>query len=318
METATTKVYKFCCPRCDHGTDFKGNLISHLSSKKECKVAPHNMWKENISREALLATLRPAPPKLPRTVCEYCNKEVGKANYARHIRTCKENQEQQTMTSRIDISTHTNDTKVTFESHEEFEKAVHKEIKKYLSKHPVQNTYQTINNGTINIVNINSFGNENVSHINGDFLSYCIMNPKKGITQLIENIHYNDHIPENKNLRFKSSKRDTFEHYTGSEWIECDASYTLDELIKKGYRLMNNHYVHTFLNENPEYYEDPVKQSAVEKFRFLTDTKNIDYHLAKRNIRLLVRNKTYYVVETVGTAQDEDNNDNDCNTGFTE
>jgi len=88
---STTKVYNFYCPRCDHPTDFKGNLISHLKSKKECKVAPHNMNKENISRETILDILKAPEPKLPQTICPHCSKTIGKANFARHLRTCKEN-----------------------------------------------------------------------------------------------------------------------------------------------------------------------------------------------------------------------------------
>jgi hypothetical protein len=298
MDSLST-TYKFYCPRCDHGTDFKGNLVLHLKSKKECTITKENSTKSNISREAILETLKPPEAKLPQTECQYCNKLVGKANFARHIKTCKDKHTEKETTS----NQTTQDNRIVFDTLDDFKQAVKKEIEEYLNKQPIQNnTYQIINNGTINV---NSFGNENMSHINGEFLSYCIMNPKRGITELIENIHYNDDMPENKNVRFKSNKNNTFEQYTGTEWIECDASYTLDELIKKGYRLMNNHYIHTFLNENPEYIEDPIKQSAVEKFRFLTDTKNIDYHLTKRNIRLLVKNKTYYIVEPVNDTIDK-------------
>jgi hypothetical protein len=87
----TDKVYNFYCPRCDHPTDFKGNLISHLKSKKECKITPQNISKENISREAILEVLKAPEPKLPQRECPYCNKTIGKANYARHLKTCKEN-----------------------------------------------------------------------------------------------------------------------------------------------------------------------------------------------------------------------------------
>jgi hypothetical protein len=297
-----TKQFKFYCPRCDHGTDFKGNLVSHLKSKKECIISLNNSAKPNISREYILETLKAPEAKLPQTVCQYCSKLVGKANFARHTQTCKEK-----ASDKERIHQPTQENKIIFDTLDDFKKAIQNEIKEYLSRQPIQNnTYQIINNGTINV---NSFGKEDISHINGDFLSYCIMNPKRGIAELIENIHYNDDVPKNKNIRFKSNKNNTFEQYTGTEWIECDASYTLDELIKKGYRLMNNHYIHTFLNENPEYIEDPIKQSAAEKFRFLTDTRNIDYHLAKRNIRLLVKNKTYYIVEPVVDTMNQSEQD---------
>lgn len=91
VSTPTDKVYNFYCPRCDHPTDFKGNLISHLKSKKKCKIAPHNMNKENISREAILELLKAPEPKLPQTECPHCSKIIGKANFARHLKTCKEN-----------------------------------------------------------------------------------------------------------------------------------------------------------------------------------------------------------------------------------
>lgn len=278
----SVKIFKFNCARCGHGFDLKANLTSHLKNKTPC---PAKLL--DVSRETLLEEYKNPTPKNPQIECIHCKKMVGKVNLTRHLKTCKNKP------PTIDKESN----KIVFDTPEQFKQAVQKEIKEYLSNQPIYNTYQTIhNNGTINILNINSFGDENISHIDGAFLSFCIKNPKKGITALIENIHYNDDVPENKNLRFKSNKQNTFEQFTGSEWIECDASYTLDELIRKGYRLMNHHYINNFLNENPEYVEDPIKQSAVEKFRFLTDTKNIDYHLAKRNIRLLVKNKTYYVV----------------------
>ena len=43
-------------------------------------------------------------------------------------------------------------------------------------------TFNNIVNNTLNI-NINSFGNESMTHLTSDFLSHCIHNPTKGITQ---------------------------------------------------------------------------------------------------------------------------------------
>lgn len=91
----TNKVYNFYCPRCDHPTDFKGNLISHLKSRKECKIAPHNINKENICRETILELLKAPEPKLPQIECPHCNKTVGKANFARHLKTCKDKQDKE-------------------------------------------------------------------------------------------------------------------------------------------------------------------------------------------------------------------------------
>jgi hypothetical protein len=48
--------------------------------------------------------------------------------------------------------------------------------------------------------------------------------------------------------------------------------------------------------ENPEYYEDDIKRLAIERFRFLADTACQQYCSVKRDIRLLIKNKTAYVV----------------------
>jgi hypothetical protein len=300
--SSSDKLFKFYCPRCEYGTDLKGNLVLHLNSKKECKVHENNKSKDNISREEILKSLQSYEHKLPQTVCCYCNKLVAKSNISRHIKTCKKKPEP------LNDEKPTENTPIIFQTKEELDKHIEKKICEFLDKRSSQgSTYNMVTNttynNTINIVNINSFGNESVDHIKNDFLSYCLMNPKKGITELIENIHYNDDVPQNKNIRFKSNKNNTFEQYKDEQWIECDASYTLDELIRKGYRLMNLYYVNNFMND-PELAEDEVKKTAVEKFRFLNDTKSIDYFKAKRNIRLLVKNKTYYIV---APANDDNN-----------
>jgi hypothetical protein len=73
-------------------------------------------------------------------------------------------------------------------------------------------THNIINNTQINIsMNINNFGQEDVSYLTPDFLSYCLLNPRKGMTSLIENIHYNKEHPHNQNLRCKSLKQNMFE-----------------------------------------------------------------------------------------------------------
>jgi hypothetical protein len=171
------------------------------------------------------------------------------------------------------------------------------EIKEKFNGIIQNNTYQTItnNNNTTVFVNLNSFGNEDMSHITNDFLSHCLLNPTKGITELIENIHYNTEVPQNNNIRFKSNKNNTFEKYYESKWIECDGSNSLDELIRKGYKVLNKHYADYFI-DNPEYYEDDVKRIAIERFRFLSDTACQQYCSIKRDIRLLIKNKTAYVV----------------------
>lgn len=162
------------------------------------------------------------------------------------------------------------------------------------------NTTNTINNNNnINVVQnivVNSFGNESVAHLTHDFLSHCLLNPTKGITNLIDNIHYNRDMPANHNLRHKSDKRGTYERFDGAHWLVCDATNTLDELIRKGYRILNTHYMEYFMND-PEFVENENKARALERFRFLSDTNCVDYKNVRRDLRCLVKDKTMYVLQ---------------------
>jgi hypothetical protein len=131
-----------------------------------------------------------------------------------------------------------------------------------------------------------NYGQETIAHLTTEFLTHCLLNPTKGITQMLETIHYNADEPHNKNIRFKSSKHKTYEKYIAGQWIECDASNTLDELIRKSYRILNEHYVKNFLES------DDTTREFIERFRFLADAKSVYYKAVKRDIRLLIKNKS--------------------------
>jgi hypothetical protein len=178
------------------------------------------------------------------------------------------------------------------------------------SKNVVNNNIVHNNSGTYTQININvgqggplnNYGDEDISHLSDDFLSYCLMNPKKGMTNLIQNIHYNKDVPENHNLRFKSDKKNLFEKWVDSEWRLCDASNTLDELIKKGYKILNSHYT-DFLMNDTSLMDDEMKQIMMERFRFLGDTKCTDYYDVKRNLRVLIKDRTMYLLASPEAQQ---------------
>lgn len=281
---------KFHCPRCGTTMSLKANMTCHLKNKKLCepKVA-------DVSREAALKMFE-VTRKLPCVDCQYCNKSITKKSYTRHLISCRNKPSSSTESADATIV----NGDVILEKLNRLEAMF-----KGIQQTGAFTTFNNIVNNTLNI-NINSFGNESMTHLTSEFLSHCIHNPTKGITQLIENIHYNQNVPENKNIRFKSNKNNTFEKYMDEQWIECDASNTLDELIKKGYRVMSKHYDENFRGK-PEYDEDDMKREAIEMFRFLADKSSVKYCSVKRDIRLLIKNKTFYVIGLPNEEGDIDN-----------
>jgi hypothetical protein len=294
---------QYKCARC--GVEFrrKDALINHLKRKTEC--IPHI---SNTSRESIVNDITTRKMNEKTFDCDYCKKQFNQASCkSRHKKTCKQNPSNINTnniinTENVDVAS-TSATYVVIEKEqlnymlkkiEDFDKQL-----SILDVQPVINSTCNINNVTntnnhINI-NLNNFGQETTSHLSSDFLSHCILNPSKGFPSLIQNIHYNNEVPENHNIRCRSLKRNIFETYVDSEWKPCDASNTLDELIKKGYRILNAHYTVHFMND-PDIFEDVNKQRAYERFRFLSDRKCSDYFAVKRELRLLVKDRTTYLL----------------------
>jgi len=279
--TQETETIKFLCERCHHESTTKGNLMQHLQKKKACPTTYSSSTREDIIKK-----MKRVSEKEKTFECDYCEQKFSTApGKCKHKKICtkRPNNEANLMAlqQRVD------------------------QLEQELSRQRNQNNGGIVNN-TNNIQNqqiinntyvINSFGNEIIPQFSPEFLTNCLLNPSKGLTNLIEQIHYNEAIPENHNLRYKSTKNKTLEKLVDHTWHECDASNTLDELIKKGYKILTH-----FCTQNAgNWYDDEAKVSMYEKFMFLGDKKSKDYSAVKRDLLLLVKDKTLYFLAPNGT-----------------
>lgn len=266
---------KWVCKRCGQGSTSKCNLLKHLRRKKPCKD-PNNV----ISIDNYIAELLKKEYNDKTYDCQHCGMKFNKnQNRHRHYKTCKEALK--------------NNKDNIIQNLQAENARLKEELEK--KQAPTQNIVNhIINNNTIHIT-LNNFGHEDTSHLTPELLSHCLKNPNKGLSKLIEDIHYNPNVPSNFNLRYKSTKQNSLEKYVDQHWIECDTSNTLDELIRKGYRILNAHYTSYYQNV---VYEDEVRQRALERFRFLGDKTCNEYHSVKRDLRLLIKDKTMYLVES--------------------
>lgn len=275
---------EWVCKRCFHLTSTKSNLLSHLRNAKPCKVDVEKGGEDIVVKTYIEQLLEPKKPK--KYACPHCDARFSYTQSRnKHIKDCKRNPSNN---NKDDKDKLIEELQARIQSYEQ-----------QLQGQSSNATYNQTNNATINInntynivtINRNDFGSENTSYISNDFIKYCIENPSRGIAELIENIHYNPDHPENHNIRCKSLKRNTFEKLVDSEWTLCDASNTLDELIKKGYRILNTYYMDNIHNDT-SIQDDEVEQARYQMFRFLSDKSSNQYFAVKRDLRLLVKTKT--------------------------
>jgi len=154
-----------------------------------------------------------------------------------------------------------------------------------------------LNNITINI---RSFGHENISHIENDkeYMTQCFLN--KDVMGLLKDIHLDKAHPENFNVRIRSTKQELMETFEDGRWIVSDQEETLDELVNKGYRILNfysyrnkDHIVDECENGDEEYYET---RDWLEE---LYSNIKVRKPLKRKLLILFMNNKTLFLEKNV-------------------
>jgi hypothetical protein len=248
--------------------------MQHLQKKKECPATY-----STATREVIIEKMKRVSEKDKMFACDYCDQQFSTApGKCKHKKICSKRPD--------------NDEKfIALQQRVE-------QLEELLSRQQTPSNASVVNNiQNQQIINnnyfINSYGNEVMPNFSAEFLNNCILNPSKGLTNLIEKIHYNEALPENHNLRYKSTKNKTLEKFIDHNWHECDASNTLDELIKKGYGLLTRYY-----NQNApsNWFDDEANVAMYQKFTFLGDKRSKDYSAVKRDLLLLVKDKTMFLL----------------------
>jgi len=195
------------CEKCGFEVNDKSRYKRHLTRKFPCNgiIITGNNCDQIVKVPPKTSDASEIKPKKKYT-CETCNKVfTRKDNLLRHVNSrCKNNMEMR--------------------------------LKK-LENTPV--IYQTINNNTKNIsninigntININGYGNENIDYITDNYLKKLVSIPYTAIPKLIGEIHCNPKHIENQNIK-KLNKKDRYiEYYDGEKWVLGDKKKVLEELV---------------------------------------------------------------------------------------
>jgi hypothetical protein len=151
-------------------------------------------------------------------------------------------------------------------------------------------TNHTNNNKIINnnlTLNINSFENENLSHItNKDYKKY-LSGFFPGFIQFIEKIHFDENVPENQNICITNLKSKYMYIFENDKWAIKEKNELIDKFIAKKYDMLA--YKCEELEENKE-----IDNNVLEKFnKFTKNYQDIEAQKNTKNdiIMMLYNNK---------------------------
>jgi len=230
----------YICIACEFHTQLKGNYSRHINTKKHHRNTPDTQTvsfnlETNIQNNP--QNIQNNPQNIqnnPKTSnkkyqCDYCEKEFTLyTNKRRHeIHRCKYNT---SITSIIE------ENKQLKKDHEKEKKQLYKQIEKLIEK--VGNT----TNIQTNNIQLNSYGKEDLSHITDALKTNFLKIPYGMIPKMIEQVHFNDEKPENKNIKLCNSRDNKIKVYDKDKWIYKNKSDTINDLVDAKYFILDNHY----------------------------------------------------------------------------
>ena len=101
------------------------------------------------------------------------------------------------------------------------------------TKNITNNTNNTTNNGTINNINIVQFGREDSSLLNKEEISKILY--ERGIDGLLASIevfHFNNRLPQYKNIRLTNLKSKYIDIHNGTKWIKENQDKILNDTLE--------------------------------------------------------------------------------------
>jgi len=174
------------------------------------------------------------PKKLGKKIyiCELCNASfTRKNNLTRHIKsTCKGTKEDKEAYKEL------------YEIEKEKNSIIQKDKEELFKK--IDKLIECVGN-TTNITNnivLNCYGSEDLSHITDTFKTNLLKLPYQMIPKLIEEIHFNQQKPENKNIYLPNKKQPFIKIYRNCKWEYKDRKETIKDLINTNYNRLEDHY----------------------------------------------------------------------------
>ena len=214
------------CPRCNFSTLKRQNYIRHLNRKTLCDPIKSNESLDTIKEH--FGTINNS------FICQCSKTFEYHSNLSRHKKTCKSVTTPQQLPPQpnADMMTTLLDIQKMLQQQQQAQSLI---------PPLTQNTTNNITQNNKITINITSFGQEDIKHIESltEFLTSCFLD--KNIVDIIEKIHFDKDYPQNQNDRLKSLKHKMMETYVNGKWVVTDKDETLGKLVDRGTNIMRFH-----------------------------------------------------------------------------
>ena len=235
---------EYTCNLCNFSTKIKTQLARHEKTKKHLRNLSNSESTSNFT-------------------CIKCNSNFStKSNLQRHKnKNCSSNK--------------INETDIYKTMLLEQQKVFNEE-RKLIYNH-IDNLLQRVGNTTINQTNniqINSYGNEDLSHITDTLKTQLINIPFGMIPKLIEYVHFSSDKPENKNIVLANKNDNKIKIFSQGKWVYRNKNETINNLVDEKYYLLDSHFDST---------KDTLDSKTVSKYdSFRKDYDNNTEELLKK------------------------------------
>ena len=238
------------CEICNFSTKLKGNFKQHNNTKKhggnvehaQAKLPNYVAMSQNepqmsqnepqmSQNEPQMSQNEPAKKSFK---CGFCNETFNSIpNKRRHERhRCKYNDD---VIMKLIDEKNKYISKIEHEKKEmeKERKELYIKIDELISK--VGNTYNQ------NII-LNNYGSEDLSHISDQFKTQLLKIPYMMIPKMIEEVHFSDKKPENKNIAITNKKENRLKVFKNGKWEYQNKKEVINELVDSKYYTLNSHY----------------------------------------------------------------------------
>lgn len=284
------------CRRCGYIASSKGNLKIHFKRRFPCHATLEDISIEELMQQAIANTHQPSTRE-HRYPCRFCSKAFtssqGRYQHQRyHCKLAK----QEGPVGPVDMA-------ACMQTMQQNMEAMRLELERLKSPSTVQNntnnntnTNTNSHNTIHNNITIHAYDKPNLEYLTPEFLTQCVKRRDKGLCELLEHIHYHPEHAENHNIRLTNKRSNYIETHNGKRFMYQDKEKVLDELVREGFEILENHYVE---NEYDIQQALNYNETRLEEIReFIEACREQQIHVItplKQNVFLLILNNQYII-----------------------